>query len=140
MILYCNYEEVTALAHGARAFLEEESTDERAVAAPSEARAAVEALVPRLEGDLSIETLAVQKRVQEALELIVEHLRLELETSVVASHAADEDAVAAYFGFAHALSVLSRVREMGDEMSAMIEVMTGRPPTERMEREFRFPD
>ncbi len=140
MILYCNYEELTALNQGARAFLDEDSWEERGVAATTPSREAVQALVPQLEGDVSIETLQEQRKIQSAVEVIVDQLREELETRVVTTHAADEEAVAAYFDFAHALSVLERVREIGDEMRALIEVMTGDEPTADLEREFRFPD
>ncbi len=140
MILRCNFEEITALNYGARSFLEEVPRSESAVLAPSRSRAVVESLVPQLEGDVSIETLHEQQRIQEALELIVEHLRIELESQVVATHAADEDAVTAYFDFAHCLSVLARTREMGEEMEAMIEVMTGSAATPDLARELRFPD
>jgi hypothetical protein len=48
--------------------------------------------------------------------------------------------VAAYFDFAHALSVQDRVRETGAEMVALIEVVTGRPATARVAATFLFPD
>jgi hypothetical protein len=140
MILHCNFEEVTALTHGAHSFLERAPGAESGVIAPSRSRAMVEALLPRLEGDVSIECLQEQRRVQGALEVIVEHLRVEMETQVVATHAADEIAVAAYFDFAHSLSVLGRAREMGEEMVALIELMTGGPASPALARDIKFPD
>ena len=141
MILRCNYEEVEALRGGARALLDRTSgSSPVGVLAPPESRARVEALLPRLKGDLSVSTLAELRAVRVAVEAIVEHLREEMEAHVLASHAADESAVNAYFAFAHALTVASRVREIGEEMEAIIELVTGVSPKADTARTFRFPD
>lgn len=140
MILRCNYEELIALRSGANAFLEGGVEDACVVAAPTASRAKVEALVPRLTGDFTVETLADQSSLETALDMVVECLRVEMETSVVTAHPAHEAAVAAYFEFAHALAVLERVREVGREMEALIEVMTGSEPTPELARTFQFPD
>jgi hypothetical protein len=63
-----------------------------------------------------------------------------MESMVLATHAADEDAVSAYFDFAHGLTVSHRIGEMAAEMEAMIELMTGGPVSEDAARTFRFPD
>lgn len=141
MLLRCNFEEITAVAHGARAFLVREHEGESgAVAAPARSRAVVEALVPRLTGDMVVETLAEQQAIEAALAVIVESLRVEMDAAVLAAHAADEMAVAAYFDYAHALTLLSRAREMGREMAAVIELVTGAPPTSEVALTFQFPD
>ena len=141
MILRCNYEEVEALRGGARALLDRTSgSSPVGVLAPPESRARVEALLPRLKGDLSVSTLAELRAVRAAVDAIVEHLREEMEAHVLASHAADESAVNAYFAFAHALTVASRVRELGEEMEAIIELVTGVSPKADTVRTFRFPD
>lgn len=141
MILHFNYEEIQALRAGARAYLgEADDPTPAAVLAPSESRARVEALLPRLVGDLSFETLAELRAVQGAVAPVVERLRVQMESMVLATHAADEDAVSAYFDFAHALTVLHRVDEMAEEMEAMIELVTGESPTAEAARTFRFPD
>ena len=75
-----------------------------------------------------------------AVDAIVDHLRAEMEVMVVATHAADEDAVAAYFDFAHALSVGHRLHQMVAEMEALIELVTGEPADTEVARSFRFPD
>ena len=74
------------------------------------------------------------------IDAIVECLRVEMESGVVATHAADEQAVAAYFDFAHALTVAHRLDEMASEMEAMIELVTGEPSTSATSRSFHFPD
>lgn len=140
MILYCNYEELRALKEGARMVLSDTGGEDSPVAAPPAGRAEVQRVLPRLEGDLTIETLAEQRTVAVALETIVEVLRVEMETAVVSNHPGQETAVEAYFDFGHALSVLSRVREMGSEMEAVIELVTGEEPTEEAARSFEFPD
>jgi hypothetical protein len=141
MILACNYEEVTALSHGARALLGESFTEPHSpVAAPTEAREAVEAILPRLTGYLSFTTLADQQVAELAVNSIVEHLREAMEVNVGVTHPAAEEAVAAYFDFAHALSVLFRLRELGAEMRALLEVMTGRAVDAESAETFHFPD
>ena len=140
MIFRCNYEEVSALKLGARAVLEGCERDLHAVVAPPEAHGHVTALLPRLVGDLTINTLADLRAVQAAVDAIVVCLRIEMEAAVAATHPADEQAVAAYFEFAHAYAVLSRLQEMGGEMEALIELMTGEAATPELVREFVFPD
>jgi hypothetical protein len=140
MILACNYEEVTALSHGVRVILLEPVGKSGVVAAPSAARSAVEALAPRLTGDLAVPTLADQRELERAVEFIVVRLRREMNAAVLETHPAAEEAVAAYFDFAHAYAVLGRLREMGREMNAIVEVMTGEPPNEEMVTSFQFPE
>ena len=57
-----------------------------------------------------------------------------------AEHLGDEDAVAAYFDFAHALTVARRLRDLTSEMEDLVELVTGRPATPETRRTFRFPD
>lgn len=140
MILHCNYEELKALREGARAFLEDGAADSRLVAAPPEDRAQVEALVPLLAGGLSILTLQEQRRIQDAVDTVVAYLRADMELLVTTSHPASEGAVAAYFDFAHALSVQHRIVQLGGEMTALVEVVTGSPVTAEVAASFVFPD
>lgn len=140
MILRCNYEEVRALAAGGRSLLGGGPYSSAPVTASAETRARVEALLPHLVGDVSVESLAQAIWMELAVEDIVEHLREEMEAAVLATHAADEAAVAAYFDFAHALSVAQRFREMIEEMEAVVELVTGAPPDVETAHAFRFPD
>ena len=140
MILQCNYEELRALRSGARSWLESHPRESVAVAAPAPGRPEVEALVPYLDGDLAIPTLADQRVVESGLDAVVQLLRAEMELMVVETHPAHEGAVAAYFEFAHAYAVLARVREIGREMKALIEVVTGEPVSAEVARGFVFPD
>ena len=140
MILHFSYEELRALRTGADVFLEGEGVATGVVLAPSESRARVEALQPLLHGDLSLSTLEELWGVQTAVTAIVECLRTEMESLVVAMHAADEGAVASYFDFAHAFIVSHRIGELASEMAALIELVTGSPPTNESVRDFQFPD
>lgn len=140
MIVHCNFEELTALKAGARQILEEYAPEPGVVVAPPEERERVASLVPRLTGDMSVKTLAEQRSLVHAVSAIVEALRIELEVVVAATHPADEGAVGAYFDFAHAYSVEARLGELGEEMEALIALVTGGPVTEALAREFVFPD
>ncbi len=139
MILHCNFEELGALRKGATALLGNAPGESSSVAAPPEGREEVEALLPRLAGDLSLETLAEQQSVLKGVAVIVSRLKSEMDVSVLDSHPADESAVSSYFLYAHALSVLNRVVELGQEMEALIEVVTGAPVTPEIAATFRFP-
>ncbi|MFQ5536486.1 MAG: hypothetical protein ACE5GJ_03440 [Gemmatimonadota bacterium] len=140
MILHVNFEELKALRAGAQAVLGRDREGASPILAPAESRARVEALLPMLTGDLEFGTLHEILGAEAAVRAIVECLRAEMESVVVATHAAGEEAVAAYFDFAHALTVSHRLAEMAGEMRAVIELVTGAPPTEETERTFRFPD
>lgn len=140
MILHCNYEELQALRSGADTVLRGEGPDGCVVAAPSRARARVEALVPTLDGELSLSTLAEQEACEDAIRTILSCQKAEMDAAVVATHPAAELAVAAYFDYAHTRSVLGRLEEMGRHMRALIEVVTGAPADEQVALTFAFPD
>ncbi len=140
MILYMSYEEVRSLRQGARSFLREEPQGGSLVVASPPIRAEVGAFKERLVGDIGVGTLAQQRTVASAVETIVKCLRAEMEALIADTHPAHEGAVAAYFDYAHALSVLQRLREMGGEMEAMIELVTGSPSDSQTAASFQFPD
>ena len=140
MILRCNFEELDALRKGANALLGGSPGEGPLVAGHPEGREEVRALLPRLTGDITMETLADQRRVLVAVATIVARLKEEMDASVLATHPAEETAVSSYFFYAHSLSVLNRVTEVGQEMEAIIEVMTGSPATSELAGSIRFPD
>jgi hypothetical protein len=140
MILRCNFEELGALRKGAQGVLGETAGARSPVVAPPEGWEEVQALLPHLYGDLTLGTLEDQRRTLRAVSAIVSRLKEEMDVSVLATHAAEETAVASYFLYAHALTVLKRVTELGQEMEALIEVVTGSPVTPEMAATFRFPD
>ncbi len=139
MIVHCNFEELSALKAGARQILDGPAPGRGAVAAPPEERERVARLLPRLVGDLSVQSIADQRALQGAVAPIVELLRVEMEAAVAATHPAHEGAVSAYFDFAHALSVLSRLEETGQGMEALIELVTEGPVTDELVTKFGFP-
>ena len=140
MILHFNYEELTALRSGAKVFLGRGEIGGGAVLAPAEERVHVEALLSQLKGDVSLSTLREVRDVQAAVTAVTSMLRAEMEAMVVATHPAGEQAVAAYFDFAHVFTVAHRLEEMAAEMEALIELVTGEPPTPTSARTFLFPD
>jgi hypothetical protein len=139
VILTCNYEELTALRAGADSYLESELPGGMR-SASSDTRAAVESLRDRLTPSLSVGTLSEQNALEVAVRAIVEHFRAEMELFVLAGHPAAEQSVAAYFDFAHTLSVLGRLEGIRHEMGVLIEVITGGAPNEEAIKTFVFPD
>lgn len=139
MILRFTFEELSALRAGGEHVLTAEGAS-WVVAAPPEAVADVEALLPRLAGDISLHTLDEQRAVVRAVDYILEHLNQRMDEFILLQHVGSEDAVNAYFDYAHVLTVRGRVRQIGVEMAAIIEVVTGRSPDEDELARMTFPD
>lgn len=140
MILQCTFEELSALGAGGERVLAEAGSGISVITAPPEVIADVEALLPRLTGDLSVTTLAEQQSIARAVTFIVAELKQRLDAQILDTHPADEYAVGAYFDYAHALSVQDRVVRVGKEIAAVIELLTGAPPTPDMVKNFTVPD
>ena len=140
MILFCTFEELSALVAGAERVLAEASDSHVVVAAPPQVVADLEALVPRLVGDVSVSTLAEQRSISRAVAFIVMDCRQRMDSAVISTHPASEMAVAAYFEYAHVLTLQDRLRRIGEQMTDLIELMTGAPPTEESARTVAFPD
>jgi hypothetical protein len=139
MILRCNFEELRALASAGEAVLASAEMDTPgAVSAPAEGVAKVEMLLPRLTGDFSIETLGEQRSVRHAVAVIVDDLRGRMDRKVIDHGPAHEEAVNLYFDYGHSRAVLDRLDRMGNEMEALVDLMTGGHPA--MGREISFPD
>ena len=139
MILHCDFEELAALTAAAGRALEPAGRN-LAVAAPPEAIAELEALLPRLVGDISIDNLAEQARLRRAIAFLADELRARMDTTILGQHPAAEDAVLAYFDYARVLSVLLRLDRIGHEMAALVEVMTGQHPSTDSAQQFSFRD
>ncbi len=132
MILHCSFEELTALDTAAERVLD--AVDRGGVAAPPEVVPDLEALVPRLDGDISIATLDEQTSIQRAIEYLLADARERTDGFILDEYASAESAISSYFEYAYLLTVLDRVRQIGHEMRTIIEVMTGKPPDEAARR------
>ena len=141
MILTFSYEELQALAVGADLLLSRwDRSSPGVVAAPPASLAEVELLRPRLAGALSIDTLSEQRSLRGAVAMICDDLHGRMEAKVIEYHPAHEEAVNLYFDYAHAFSVLARLDQIGLEMGAMIELMTGEVPNTESTSGISFPD
>jgi hypothetical protein len=125
VILHCNFEELRALAAASELIVADSHGHPGAVAAPPEGLVMVEQLLPRLTGDMSIETLQDQRQVQKAVHFIVGDLHRRMDQRIIDAHPADEEAVALYFDYGHSRSVLHRLDLMGAEMEAIVELIGG---------------
>jgi hypothetical protein len=140
VILHCTFEELSALAAGTERVLSESDVAPVIVAAPPHIVADLEALSPRLTGDLSVTTLAEQRAIARATAYILADLKHRMDATIVAEHPASEATVQAYFEYAHVLAFEDRLRRVGDQMTAIIELTTGAPPTEETARTVSFTD
>ncbi|MFW5946913.1 MAG: hypothetical protein ACOCUW_00360 [Gemmatimonadota bacterium] len=132
MILQLNYEEGTALTAAA------ERIRDRAGCSPASPLAEeMEPLVHRLpvHGEVSVSSLPEQRALLNAVDIVLIHLRRRMDRIVVEQYVGAEDAVSAYFDYAHVLTVRSRLRALGREMAALAEVMAG-----TSDDDVRFPD
>jgi hypothetical protein len=141
MILHCSYEELRALASGAELARSGRGPGAGcAVATSPEDATGLDELLPRLTGDLSVTTLAEQRRLRDAVAAIRDDLLVRLQREVLACGPAHDDAVTLYFDFAHVLTVLERLDRMGEGMDAVIRLVTGEGATAEAARAFTFPD
>jgi hypothetical protein len=140
MILHCSFEEVTALNAAAERALAGIGGGGIVVSAPPDIAADLEAVAPSFTGDLGVATLADQERLQRVLEYMLHDTQERMDAAVLDAHPADETAVALYFEYAHLLSTTDRLRRIGAEMRAVIELVTGAAPDEAAGGAFTFPD
>ncbi|MBR9989016.1 MAG: hypothetical protein KFH98_04625 [Gemmatimonadetes bacterium] len=140
MILYLSFEELAALGSCAERMLLANMSGGHGIAAPPQLVADVEQFSHRLTGDVAISSLEDQR----TLELVVRHLldqaRAAMDEAVILQHAAAESAVAGYFEYAHVLAVSHRLAAIGQEMAAIVQVMTGDDPDSESGRRFSFPE
>jgi len=128
MILYCSFEELSALSASIERVLD--AADTGGVAAPPDVLPDLEALAPRLTGDIDVDSLAVQQSIERAVGHLLADARDRLDDTILQQYPAAEAAVQAYFDYANLLSVHDRIARIGEEMQALIELMTGKPPSE----------
>lgn len=137
MILRVTFEEVTALNAAAERLLS--PAGRGGVAAPPEVLAALDTQLP-LTGDVSVDTLAAQEKMLDALDCVLDHLRRRMDAIILEQYVGSDDSVNAYFDYANVLTVRSRLAALGEEMAALIELMTGEPPADDTAGDIRFPD
>ncbi|HSU14412.1 hypothetical protein [Longimicrobium sp.] len=127
MILHCNFEELRALTAASELIVADAAHGHPgSVAAPPEGVGMVEQLIPRLTGDVSIETLDDQRRVQKAVSFICQDLHNRLDEQIISTNnPANEDAVSLYFDYGYSRTVLHRLDLMGAEMEAIIDLIHG---------------
>jgi hypothetical protein len=140
LILYCNFEELAAVSAGGHRLVDAAGDGDHPVIAPPQAQADLEALLPRLVGDIEVATLSEQRSIERALAYLLADLAIRMDQAIVAQHAAAEDAVLAYFDYAHTRATLDRVQRMGAQMAAIIELATGAAPDDVAMRTFSFLD
>jgi hypothetical protein len=140
MILHCSFEEVTALSAAAERALAGSGGGGIVVSAPPDILAEIESVAPSFIGDIEVGTLAEQDQLLRVMEYMLLDLHERMDAAVLEYHAADETAVALYFEYAHVLTATDRLRRLGAEMRAVIELVTGTPPDAEAAADFTFPD
>jgi hypothetical protein len=140
VILHFNYEELRAVSGAGEALVHDGGWQGGAVAAPPEGLDKVERLLPRLTGDISIETLDDQRRVRDAVGLIVGDLHERMDTRIIEYTPGHEEAVILYFDYGHARTVLDRLDRMGAEMAAILELIGGTRGVDDLASTVTFPD
>jgi hypothetical protein len=128
VILHCNFEELRALAAASELILAQAGDQSAVAAVPAEERQRVERLQPLLVGDISVDSLELQRSLVGAVRFLCAGLLHRLDDRVVESGPASEDAVNLYFDYGHARAVLHRLEEMGAEMEAIAELISGGNP------------
>jgi hypothetical protein len=138
MILHCTFEELSVMCAAAERVLA--ATGAGGVAAPPQVITDIEALTPRLSGDIGVESFAELQSIERAAGYLLTDARKRTDALILEQYPAAEAAVLSYFEYAHILTFLDRAERMGAQMRALIELMTGAPPTEESARQVSFPD
>src|SRR5690554_4361087 len=98
MILHCTFEELSVMSAAAERVLA--AADSGGVAAPPQVITDIEALAPRLTGDIGVEYLAEVQSIQRAARYMLDEARERTDSLILAQHPAAEAAVLAYFDYA----------------------------------------
>lgn len=120
MILRLTYEELTALNSAVERI---RSTGGGGVAAPPEVLAVLDERAP-IEGDVSVDTFAEQRRLLDAIDTVLEHLRNRMDAIILDQYVGSDDAVNAYFDYANVFTARDRLEELGRKM-AVDELING---------------
>lgn len=137
MILRMSFEELTALNSAAERLLS--PAEGGGVAAPPEVLAELEARLP-LPGDITVTTLAQQRRLQGAVGYVLDHLKRRMDAFTVEQYVGSDDSVNAYFDYANVLNLHVRLEAIGRKMTALVELMIGGSPTAEAAEGISFPD
>lgn len=140
MILYLSFEELAALGSCAERLLLANTVSGHGIAAPPQLVEDVEQFSHRLTGDIPIESLEDQRTLQLVVRNLLDRSRTTMDEAVIVQHAAAEEAVASYFEYAHVLTVSNRLAAIGEEMAALVQLMTGEDPDSESARRFSFPE
>jgi hypothetical protein len=140
VILYLSFEELAALGSCAERVLLADIVSGHGIAAPPQLVADVEHFSQRLTGDIAIASLEDQRTLQLVVRHLLDSSRAAMDEAVILQHAAAESAVAGYFEYAHVLSVSHRLHAIGEEMAAIVQLMTGDDPDSEGGRRFSFPE
>jgi hypothetical protein len=140
VILYLSFEELAALGSCAERLLLANTVSGHGIAAPPQLVADVEQFAHRLTGDIAISSLDDQRTLQLVVKHLLDRSRDAMDEAVILQHAAAESAVAGYFEYAHVLTVNNRLLAIGEEMAAIVQLMTGDDPDSESGRRFSFPE
>jgi hypothetical protein len=128
MILHLSFEELCALSAEAERVLAGSRAAGYGVAAPPQFRAEVEQFAELLVGDVEVENLVQQRSMQRVIDHLLNGCRLRLDATIVDLHPAAEQAVAAYFDYAHMLVTRHRLAAIGSELEALVHSAAGGEP------------
>ncbi|MEX1184272.1 MAG: hypothetical protein WEF86_13650 [Gemmatimonadota bacterium] len=140
MILYLSFEELAALSASAESVLTGDDAAEHGIAAPVRIMAEVEQFAQRLVGDVVVSSLDEQESMLRVVRHLLYECRLRMDEAVLMDGSSGEAAIAAYFAYAHVLSVEKRLTVIGQEMSAIVHVVTGDESDSENGRRFLFPE
>jgi hypothetical protein len=141
VILYLSFEELAALSASAESLLAAAALVEHGIVAPStHVLDEIEHFAGQLNGDIVIASLDDHARMHAVVRHLLAECKLRMHEAVLLQHAAAESAVAAYFSYAHVLTVENRLERIGEEMTALAQLMTGEEPGSEAARRFIFPE
>jgi hypothetical protein len=140
VILYLSFEELSALGAEAERVLAAHRATGAGIAAPPLFMDDVERFAQRLTGDVDVENIDQQRTMRRVVSYLLAGCRARMDRIILEQHAAAESAVAAYFDYAHVLTASRRLDVIGEEMAALVEVMTGEDPESDAARRFVFPE